>query len=173
MLMRNVLPHIVLMAALMMAAASCEKHPAGTENLTASVRLSVGTGGNLDAGSDSWTKAAEGYVDPTAYEGLRTIRVIVTSGDADTRRYGTTIQKQSLRVYPRLTSPRKHAIILLKACLSVFLSASMSSPTRKVSVKHIQTSRGSWTAIARYCISMRRQILTTGTFPSAGRILQI
>ena len=86
MLMRNVLPHIVLMAALMMAAASCEKHPAGTENLTASVRLSVGTGGNLDAGSDSWTKAAEGYVDPTAYEGLRTIRVIVTSGDADTRK---------------------------------------------------------------------------------------
>lgn len=83
MLMRNVLPHIVLMAALMMAAASCEKHPAGTENLTASVRLSVGTGGNLDAGSDSWTKAAEGYVDPTEYEGLRTVRVIVTSDNGD------------------------------------------------------------------------------------------
>ena len=81
--MRNVLSHIVLMAALIMATASCEKHPAGTENLTASVRLSVGTGGNLDAGSDSWTKAVEGYVDPTEYEGLRTVRVIVTSDNDD------------------------------------------------------------------------------------------
>ena len=81
--MRNVLPHIVLMAALMMATASCEKHPAGTENLTASVRLIVGSGNNLNAGSDSWTKAAEGYVDPTEYEGLRTVRVIVTSDNGD------------------------------------------------------------------------------------------
>ena len=80
MLMRNVLSHIVLMAALIMATASCEKHPADTEKLTASVRLIVGSGNNLNAGSDSWTKAAEGYVDPTEYEA---VRVIVTSDNDD------------------------------------------------------------------------------------------
>lgn len=86
-MIRNILAHIALTAVLTMAVASCGKHPAAMEQLTASVRLSIGPGGNLDAGSDSWTKAAEGYVVPTEYEGLRTIRVIVTSDNGDgTRR---------------------------------------------------------------------------------------
>ena len=62
---------------------SCVEKPSPEAGETATVRLGIGISGNgIDVEEGPWTKA---YVEASQYEGLRTVRVIVTSGDADSR----------------------------------------------------------------------------------------
>lgn len=62
---------------------SCVEKPSPEAGETATVRLGIGISGNgIDVEEGPWTKA---YVEASQYEGLRTVRVIVTSGDAGAR----------------------------------------------------------------------------------------
>lgn len=76
----------ILTAAVVIAMAgicSCVEKPSPEAGETATVRLGIGISGNgIDVEEGPWTKA---YVEASQYEGLRTVRVIVTSGDADSR----------------------------------------------------------------------------------------
>ena len=80
--MKYKLRHIILIAAvLVLTAVSCEKNVGGTGSVT----LNIGVGGTgLSVETGPWSKA-DGYVDATKYEGLYTVRVIVTSGQRGSR----------------------------------------------------------------------------------------
>ena len=80
--MKYKLRHKILIAAvLVLTAVSCEKNVGGTGSVT----LNIGVGGTgLSVETGPWSKA-DGYVDATQYEGLYTVRVIVTSGQSGSR----------------------------------------------------------------------------------------
>ena len=80
--MKYKLRHKILIAAvLVLTAVSCEKNVGGTGSVT----LNIGVGGTgLSVETGPWSKA-DGYVDATKYEGLYTVRVIVTSGQRGSR----------------------------------------------------------------------------------------
>lgn len=80
--MKYKLRHKILIAAvLVLTAVSCEKNVGGTGSVT----LNIGVGGTgLSVETGPWSKA-NGYVDATKYEGLYTVRVIVTSGQRGSR----------------------------------------------------------------------------------------
>lgn len=80
--MKYKLRHKILIAAvLVLTVVSCEKNVGGTGSVT----LNIGVGGTgLSVETGPWSKA-DGYVDATKYEGLYTVRVIVTSGQRGSR----------------------------------------------------------------------------------------
>lgn len=80
--MKYKLRHKILIAAvLVLTVVSCEKNIGGTGSVT----LNIGVGGTgLSVETGPWSKA-DGYVDATKYEGLYTVRVIVTSGQHGSR----------------------------------------------------------------------------------------
>lgn len=65
---------------LLMCLASCDKFSTYVHT-TADVGIVIGLPGNLDIEEGPWTKAGDDYVDASQYEGVRTLRIIVTSGD--------------------------------------------------------------------------------------------
>lgn len=80
--MKYKLRHKILIAAvLVLTAVSCEKNVGGTGSVTLNIGV-CGTGLSVETGP--WSKA-DGYVDATKYEGLYTVRVIVTSGQSGSR----------------------------------------------------------------------------------------
>ena len=80
--MKYKLRHKILIAAvLVLTAVSCEKNVGGTGSVTLNIGV-CGTGLSVETGP--WSKAG-GYVDATQYEGLYTVRVIVTSGQRGSR----------------------------------------------------------------------------------------
>lgn len=62
---------------------SCEENI--TPENSSEVQLSIDLPGNLDVETGPWTKADGDYVDASQYEGVRTLRIIVTSGPAESR----------------------------------------------------------------------------------------
>lgn len=86
--MKQITRYILTAAAVLAMAGiySCVEKPSPGAEETATVRLSIGISGNgIDVEEGPWTKADGDYVNASQYEGLRTVRVIVTSGDAGAR----------------------------------------------------------------------------------------
>lgn len=80
--------HIVLIAAsalLLLSVVSCERQ-IDIAGETSSVQISVALPGNMDVEEGPWTKADGEYVDASLYEGVRTLRIIVTSGSPGSTR---------------------------------------------------------------------------------------
>lgn len=86
--MKQITRYILTAAAVLAMAGiySCVEKPSPGAEETATVRLGIGISGNgIDVEEGPWTKADGDYVNASQYEGLRTVRVIVTSGDAGAR----------------------------------------------------------------------------------------
>lgn len=86
--MKQIMRYILTAAAVLAMAGiySCVEKPSPGAEETATVRLGIGISGNgIDVEECPWTKADGDYVNASQYEGLRTVRVIVTSGDAGAR----------------------------------------------------------------------------------------
>lgn len=87
--MKQITRYILTAAAVLAMAGiySCVEKPSPGAEEIATVRLSIGISGNgIDVEEGPWTKADGDYVNASQYEGLRTVRVIVTSGDAGARK---------------------------------------------------------------------------------------
>lgn len=87
--MKQITRYILTAAAVLAMAGiySCVEKPSPGAEETATVRLGIGISGNgIDVEEGPWTKADGDYVNASQYEGLRTVRVIVTSGDAGARK---------------------------------------------------------------------------------------
>lgn len=82
--MKKFVIYKIMMAVLalsLLLTASCERH-LDMSRRTSSVQISIDLPGNIDVEECPWTKA---YVDASQYEGVRTLRIIVTSGSPESR----------------------------------------------------------------------------------------
>ena len=75
---------IVILAFSLVPLVSCERR-LDMPGETSSVRISIDLPGNMDVEEGPWTKAEGDYVDASQYEGVRTLRIIVTSGTPESR----------------------------------------------------------------------------------------
>lgn len=79
--------HRLLVAALavpLVSLVSCERH-LDISGEASSVQISIDLPGNMGVEEGPWTKADGDYVNASQYEGVRTLRIIVTSGPAEDR----------------------------------------------------------------------------------------
>lgn len=85
--MRKCFMHIgfvVALSGILLSFISCDRQIAPGSG-TSDVQLNIDLSGNLDVEETPWTKAEGDYVDASKHEGVRTLRIIVTSGAPESR----------------------------------------------------------------------------------------
>ena len=85
--MRKCFMHIgfvVALSGILLSFISCDRQIAPGSG-TSDVQLNIDLSGNLDVEETPWTKAEGDYVDASKHEGVRTHRIIVTSGAPESR----------------------------------------------------------------------------------------